>query len=132
MIRLPEDASGEVAFVVDETMLAGFGGVVIHPVLGTATLVHYLEWAGRKVIEPHLGRGEEGIGHAIDVVHRAPAPPGTTVTASATLTRHEGNRVVCRVEARSADGTLLADGEFTQVILPREAVRRRLGDTAAR
>lgn len=127
MIRLPEDAGGAVTFVVDESMLAGFGGTVVHPVLGTATLVHYLEWAGRRVIEPHLEDDEEGIGHAISVVHRAPAPVGTTVTATATLTRHDGNRVVCRVEARTADGTLLADGEFTQVILPREVVRRRLG-----
>lgn len=127
MIRLPEDASGAVTFVVDESMLAGFGGTVVHPVLGTATLVHYLEWAGRRVIEPHLDDDEEGVGHAISVVHRAPAPAGTTVTAAATLTRHDGNRVVCRVEARAADGTLLADGDFTQVILPREVVRRRLG-----
>lgn len=127
MIRLPEDASGAVTFVVDEAMLAGFGGTVVHPVLGTATLVHYLEWAGRRVIEPHLEDDEEGVGHAISVIHRAPAPVGTTVAATATVTRHDGNRVVCRVEARAADGTLLADGEFTQVILPREVVRRRLG-----
>ena len=127
MIRLPEDASGAVTFVVDETMLAGFGGAVIHPVIGTATLVYYLEWAGRRVIEPYLDDDEEGVGHAISVVHRAPAPVGASLTARAALTRHEGNRVVCRVEARAADGTLLADGEFTQVILPREVVRRRLG-----
>jgi len=130
VIRLPEDARGEVAFVVDESMLAGFGGVTIHAVLGTATLVHYLEWAGRRVIEPHLGADEEGVGHAISVVHHAPAPLGTAVTATATLARHEGNRVVCRVEARAVDGALLADGEFTQVILPREVVRRRLGDSS--
>lgn len=127
MIQLPDDAHGAVTFVVDESMQAGFGGAVIHPVLGTATLVHYLEWAGRKVIEPHLGPDEEGIGHAIAVVHRAPAPLGTSVTAAATLTRHEGSRVVCHVEARSADGRLLADGELTQVVLPREVIRRRVG-----
>lgn len=125
MIRLPEDAHGTVAFVVDETMLAGFGGEVIHPVLGTATLIYYLEWAGRRVIEPYLGADEEGVGYAISVVHRAPAPIDTAVTATATLIRHEGNRVVCRVEARSADGALLADGEFTQVILTRGSAGMR-------
>lgn len=127
MIRLPEDASCTVSFVVDASMQAGFGGEVIHPVLGTATLVYYLEWAGRMVIEPHLDAGEEGVGHAISIVHRAPASVGTMVTASATVTQQTGNRVICRVAAHANDGRLLADGEFTQVILPREVVRRRLG-----
>lgn len=118
--------SSSVRFRVDESMLAGFGGAMIHPVLSTATLVYYLEWAGRKLIEPYLEPEEEGVGHAISVVHRAPAFPGSEVTASATLARYEGNRVVAAVAARDAEGRLIAEGEFTQVILPRAVVAARL------
>jgi fluoroacetyl-CoA thioesterase len=114
--------TGKARFTVDDTMLASFEGEVVHPVLGTATLVHYLELAGRRVILPYLEDHEEGVGHAISVVHRAPAHPGTTVVATATLTSFTGNRVVTRVAARSSTGTLIADGEFTQVILPKDVI----------
>jgi predicted thioesterase len=119
--------TAEARFVVDETMLAAFEGQVVHRVLGTAPLVAWLEWAGRKVILPHLEAGEEGIGHAISVTHRSPALPGSSVVATATLVSRTGNRVVCRVEARASDGRLIADGEFTQVILPVEEITRRFG-----
>lgn len=114
--------TASVTFTVDDTMLAAFEGQVVHPVLGTAPLVHYLELAGRRVILPFLEEHEEGVGHAISVVHRAPAHPGTTVTATATLTAFTGNRVVTRVEARTESGRVIADGEFTQVILPRAVI----------
>jgi fluoroacetyl-CoA thioesterase len=116
--------TASVSFVVDESMLARFDGAVVHPVLGTATLVQFLELAGRRIILPYLEEHEEGIGHAINVTHRHPAPPGTTIVASATLTAHTGNRVVTAVEARDEHGTLIADGEFTQVILPRDVIAR--------
>jgi predicted thioesterase len=121
--------SAEARFVVDETMLAAFEGQVVHRVLGTAPLVAWLEWAGRKVILPYLESGEEGVGHAISVTHRDPALPGSAVVATATLVSHTGNRVVCRVEALAEDGRLIADGEFTQVILPVEEIVRRFGSS---
>lgn len=114
--------TAEARFIVDDTMLAAFEGAVVHPVLGTAALVGWLELAGRRVIVPYLEDHEEGVGHAISIVHRAPALPGACVTASATLTAYTGNRVVCQVEARDDTGTLIADGEFTQVILPRTVI----------
>lgn len=114
--------TASVTFTVDDTMLASFEGQVVHPVLGTATLVHYLELAGRRVILPYLEEHEEGVGHAISVVHRAPAHPGTAVTATATLTAYTVNRVVTHVEARTSTGALIADGEFTQVILPKDVI----------
>jgi fluoroacetyl-CoA thioesterase len=120
-----------VSFVVDETMLAAFEGEVVHPVLGTATLVHYLELAGRRVILPYLEAHEEGVGHAIGVVHRAPAHLGTTVTATATLTVYTGNRVITKVEAYTDSGTLVADGEFTQVILPKTVIDRMMQPSSA-
>ncbi|HUG16934.1 MAG TPA: hotdog domain-containing protein [Thermomicrobiales bacterium] len=115
--------TASVTFTVDDTMLAAFEGVVVHPVLGTAELVHYLELAGRRVILPYLEEHDEGIGHAISVTHRAPARPGTLVTATAVLTAFTGNRVVTRVEARTDTGTLIADGEFTQAVLPKDVIQ---------
>jgi fluoroacetyl-CoA thioesterase len=115
--------TGEARFVVDESMLAAFEGQVVHRVLGTAPLVGWLELAGRRVILPWLEEHEEGVGHAISIVHRAPAPSGTNVTARAVLTEYAGNRVICRVEAHTDDGRLIADGAFTQVILPKATIR---------
>jgi predicted thioesterase len=118
--------TAEVRFTVTESMLAGFEGEVIHPVLGTVWLVYHLELAGRRIILPYLEAHEEGIGHAISLVHRAPAPLGSTVTVIATLTSYSGNRVVTALEARLPDGTVVADGVFTQVILPKDVIRARL------
>jgi predicted thioesterase len=117
--------TASVTFVVDETMLAAFEGHVVHPVLGTMWVVHYLELAGRRLILPYLETHEEGVGHAITVIHRNPAHPGTRVIATATLSEYTGNRVVARVEARAGDGALVADGDFTQVILPKDVIASR-------
>jgi predicted thioesterase len=117
--------TAEVRFTVADSMLAGFEGEVIHPVLGTVWLVYHLELAGRRIILPYLESHEEGIGHAISVVHRAPAPLGSHVTVTATLTAHSGNRVVSDLVARLNDGTIIATGEFTQVILPKDVIRAR-------
>ena len=119
--------TAEVRFLVDETMLAAFDGEVVHPVLGTVWLIYHLELAGRRLILPYLRDDQEGIGHAISVVHRAPAPLGTVVVATARVESTDGNRVVAAVSARTLDGTLIADGQFTQVILPKTVLMERIG-----
>jgi fluoroacetyl-CoA thioesterase len=111
--------------IVDETMFAAFAGQVIHPIYGTAAMIAHMELAGRRIILPYLEPHEEGVGYAIAVRHRAPTVAGMRVTARATLTEVRGNRVICRVEAHNARG-LIGDGTFTQVILNRVDLERRI------
>ncbi|GAB6934111.1 MAG: thioesterase [Bacillota bacterium] len=114
-----------ITVTVTEDMCAGFGGKRIHPVLSTVSMVYYLEWAGRKVIEPFLEDEEEGIGAAISVEHRAPAPVGKTVTFTAEAIEVTPKRVVCRVWAMH-DKAVVGEGVFTQVILPKARIQERI------
>ncbi|MDA8353047.1 MAG: thioesterase [Firmicutes bacterium] len=110
---------------VTEEMTASFGGKEIHPVLSTVNLVYYMEWVGRRLILPYLEAGEEGVGGAISLQHRAPAPVGKEVTFSAVATEVSDSRVVCRVEARHDRG-VVGEGTFTQAILPKQKILKRI------
>ncbi|HEY8552335.1 MAG TPA: thioesterase family protein [Thermaerobacter sp.] len=121
----------EVEATVDATMQAAFDGRVIHPLYSTWALVHHLEHAARRVLEPFLEPHEEGVGYAVEVRHLAPTPVGARVRAVAVLEAVEGNRVVCRVEAYN-DLEKIAEGRQVQVVLDRAAFRRRIAELQRR
>ncbi|PTX63323.1 putative thioesterase [Melghirimyces profundicolus] len=106
-------------------MTASFGGIEVHPTLSTVTMVYYMEWVGRNIILPFLEKGEEGVGGAITVKHRAPAPVGKQVTFTAEATEVKTNQVVCRVEARH-DKAVVGEGTFVQAILLKQQIRDRI------
>ncbi|WP_124726826.1 thioesterase family protein [Staphylospora marina] len=110
---------------VTDDMTAGFGGVKIHPVLSTVHMVYYMEWVGRKILEPFLEEHEEGVGASINVKHRAPAPVGKTVTFVATVREVTENKLVCDVIAEH-DRAIVGESEFVQVILPKERLRENI------
>jgi fluoroacetyl-CoA thioesterase len=110
---------------VTEEMVAGFGGKVIHPVLSTVHMVYYMEWVGRKVLEPFLEEHEEGVGASINVKHRAPAPVGKTVTFVATVKEVTTNKLVCDVIAEH-DRAIVGESEFVQVIMPKERLKENI------
>ncbi|HEY8286367.1 MAG TPA: hotdog domain-containing protein [Chloroflexota bacterium] len=120
--RLRPEASIEVT--VTENMLAAFGDEVIHQVYGTASMVNHMELAARAVILLAREPEEEGIGYRVEVTHLAPAPVGSRITVIARLGTVEGNRVTCKVEARTQHG-LIGEGTITQVILPLAILQRR-------
>lgn len=111
-------SSAEVRFVVTEAMCPHFDGVLKHPVCATWTIVHQMEVAGRKLLEPHLEGAEEGIGAHISVDHVSPARIGATVSVRATATECASRKLVAAVEAFCGD-RLLARGRFVQIILPK-------------
>ncbi|SDX24141.1 Predicted thioesterase [Marininema mesophilum] len=110
---------------VTSEMTASFGGVEIHPVLSTVTMVYYMEWTGRNILLPFLEEGEEGVGGAITLHHRAPAPLGKIVTFTAEVIEVSASRVICQVKAEH-DKALVGEGTFQQVILPVEKLYRRI------
>lgn len=114
-----------VEIITDETMFAAFEGQVVHPVYGTAAMIAHMELAGRRIILPYLEAHEEGVGYEIAVRHLAPTVAGMRVIARATLTEVRGNRVICHVEAHNNRG-LIGEGTFTQVILDRKDLEKRI------
>ncbi len=111
-------ARAEVEFEVQAGHLAAFEGQVVHPVLSTWNLIHFMEWAGRRVILPFLEPHEEAVGASLRIRHIAPTAQGDRVTVAATLARLELPKIICRVEARNARGCI-GRGTFVQILLPR-------------
>lgn len=113
------------SIVVAPDMCPAFGGVQVHPTLSTVSMIYYMEWVGRRVILPFLEEGEEGVGAAISVEHRAPAPVGKEVTFTAEAVEVAPRRVVCRVWAEHDKG-IVGEGMFHQAILPRQKILDRI------
>lgn len=123
--------TGEIQIVVTSDMIARFDELgTVHPVYSTWTMIKHMEEASRKVILPFLEEHEEGVGHAVDVVHLAPAAVGARVTVRAVLERVDGNRIHTRVEALSGRGTI-GEGRMVQVVLPRARLQERFRDAGA-
>lgn len=111
--------------VVTDSMVARLGGQQIHPVLATAQMIEWMEWAGRKLILPYLEDGEDAVGYAIDIVHLAPTVVGEPFTARATFRGLEGTRIVTDVAAENSRG-VIGRGVFTQVLIPKKALADRI------
>ncbi len=124
-------AQARVDITVDATMFARLDGEVIHRLYGTTAMVGHMELAGRRVLEPWLEEGEEGVGFAVDVRHFHPVPEGARVQVAAEAIDVSDDRLVCRVEARWEE-RLVGQGTFTQVVRPvaelRSAERDPAGD----
>lgn len=86
-------------------------------VCGTAALAGLVERIGREVLEPHLERGEEGLGAALELSYRVPVPVGETMTLTATVAVVGPAKLVCEVLVRHA-GTNVARGSFEQLLVP--------------
>lgn len=110
-----ETASCTVTVTADKS--ARVDGREIHPIYGTVALLADIEALCRRVIEPHLEPGEEGVGAGVDLRHRAPVPIGEEVTLVATVATVDRDRLVCEVLARHR-GALVARGSFEQRIVP--------------
>lgn len=119
------DEETSLTFTVEPEMAARFGDRTIHEVLSTWTMVHYLEWVSRILLEPHLDHGEEGAGAGVNIRHIAPAPVGAEVEVRARFSRTGPGRLVTEVWATSG-GRRLAEGEVFQAVWPAGDLKRRM------
>lgn len=115
-----EGTSARVDAVVAPDMVATLGGQAVHPVLATARMIEWMEWASRLVILPFLEPTEDAVGYAVSVVHRRPTPVGAAFWAVARFQRQDHKRIVTTVVAYNAAGPI-GEGEITQVLVPRRA-----------
>ncbi|MGC4377837.1 thioesterase family protein [Fictibacillus sp. Mic-4] len=111
--------------VVTPEMFAQFEGNLVHPAYSTVSMVYHMEWAARQIILPYLEDHEEGIGGGVTARHLAPTPEGMKLEITATLREIKGKAVICDVEVRN-ERTVVGEGEVTQFILPKEAIREKL------
>jgi fluoroacetyl-CoA thioesterase len=125
---IPPGYEGRVEVVVTREMTVDFEELGrVHPVYATYWLAKHMEEAGRKIILPFLEDGEEGIGSAVSVRHRAPAVPGTRVEVVAEHVRTDENRVLARCVARAGD-VVVGEGETEQTILPKRVIAERIAE----
>jgi fluoroacetyl-CoA thioesterase len=97
---------------VTEEMLVDILGRRIHPVYATAWMVKHIEEAGRLLIEPHLGPGEDATGYAVSVTHHRPALVGDRLEVVARVTRIDDRKCEAAVEVVGQAGPV---GEGTLV-----------------
>lgn len=109
--------------VVTPEMTARLFDREVHPVYATAWMVRHVEEAGRLLVEPHLAPDEDATGYRIDLTHERPAPIGTELTITASVTAVDQRECVAQVEVRSADG-LVGRGTFVQRYVRRGAFDR--------
>lgn len=110
---------------VTDEMCPQFEGKRIHDTLSTVSLLYHMEWVGRKAILPYLEPDEEGVGGEVSLRHVSPAPVGKRVTFYAQVKLVAARKVVCNVWAEHSKG-VAGRGMFTQVILPRSDLERRI------
>lgn len=119
----------QVRFTVTDADTAQVDGVTIHRVLGTVALARRVESLGRRLLEPHLEEGEEGIGYQLTVTHHAPAPVGSELVARAVVTAADADRLVCGVTV-TREEAVVATAWFEQRVL-RGTSGARSGSPAA-
>ena len=107
----------------DTATALGSGDV---PVLATPRLLAWLEAATVEALDGRLGDGETSVGSRIELEHRAATAVGATVTVTADLVAVDGRLLRFSVAAQDADGSLLATGDVTRVVVDRERFLSRL------
>jgi predicted thioesterase len=124
--------AAEVVLTVTDAMTVQFDELgTTHPVYATWMMIKHMEEAGRKMILPFLGDGEDAVGYIVEVAHLAPTAVGARVRARAVLERVEGRRIHCRVEAHN-EREQIGEGRTVQVVLTRERLEARFREIGAR
>ncbi|MHB1317319.1 MAG: thioesterase family protein [Anaerolineae bacterium] len=94
----------------------GSGGV---DVFATPQMIGLMEQAAVRAVDHLLPPGFCSVGTRLDVRHLAATLPGHTVTARATLEEIDGRRLVFRVTAEDAAGTI-GEGTHERMIVALE------------
>jgi fluoroacetyl-CoA thioesterase len=95
------------------------------PVLATGYLVGIVEWTCMRALNGHLEDGEQTLGIHVDLSHRAPTPPGSTVTVHAELTAVDGKQLTFTVHAHD-DAATVCEGTHRRAIINTERFNARL------
>src|SRR6185295_8484438 len=130
-MELPEFAPGMNARVeltvadADTAQALGSGDV---PVLGTPRVLALAEAATVAATARQMPGGLTTVGTRAEVEHRAPTPVGRLVTATATLAKVDGRKLLFEVEVRDGD-RVVAEVRVERMLLDRQRfISRALDD----
>ena len=111
--------AAELRYVVgveDTATAVGSGDV---PVLATPRLLAWAEAASVTALADVLTEPNTSVGTRVELDHRAASPVGATVTVRAEVVAVDGRLVRFEVIAHHSDGTVVAHGRITRVIVDR-------------
>jgi predicted thioesterase len=130
-MELPEFTPGLSARVeltvtdADTAQSLGSGDV---PVLGTPRVLSLAEAATVVATSRQMPGGVTTVGTRAEVEHKAPTPVGRRVTATATLAKVDGRKLLFEVEVRDGDA-VVAEVRVERVLLDRQRfIAKALGD----
>ncbi len=114
--------------VSDTAVEVGSGDV---PVLATPRLIGWFEAATVAALAGALADTDTSVGTRVEVDHVAPSPVGVNVAVQAEVATVDGPAVRFEVVARHPDGTVVARGRITRVIVDRARFVGRLAGHGA-
>ena len=130
-MELPEFAPGLSARVeltvtdADTAQSVGSGDV---PVLATPRVLALAEAATVAATSRQMPSGVTTVGTRAEIEHKAPTPVGRVVTATATLAKVDGRKLLFEVAVRDGED-LIAEIRVERTILDRQRfISRALGD----
>jgi predicted thioesterase len=130
-MELPDFAPGLTARVeltvtdADTAQSVGSGDV---PVLATPRVLALAEAATVVATSRQIPGGVTTVGTRAEVEHRAPTPVGRLVTATATLAKVDGRKLLFEVEVRDGDA-VVAEVRVERMVLDRQRfIAKALGD----
>ena len=101
--------------VVDERLITRHVGG--KGIFATPAMIGLMEGASHKAVEAQLPEGHTTVGYEVHVRHVAPAPPGSTVVVTATLTEVKDNKLYFDVSCE-LDGKVIGTGTHKRAIVP--------------
>lgn len=109
----------------DTAQALGSGDV---PVLGTPRVLALAEAATVAATASKLPAGTTTVGSRVELEHTAASPVGTTVTATVTLAKIDGRRLLFELRV-TADGEAVAEGRIERALVDRQQfVARAFGE----
>ncbi|GAB3441983.1 thioesterase family protein [Phycicoccus ginsengisoli] len=104
--------------VTDDDTASALGSGEVE-VLATPRLLAWLEAATVEAAVPHLPPGHTSVGRSVELAHRRPTAVGAAVEVVADEPVVEGHSLVFDVRAVDEEGTAVADGRITRVVVDR-------------
>lgn len=86
------------------------------PVLGTPTLITWMERMSHALIESYLDPGYSSVGTSIQVHHLSPTPVGETIEMTCEVIEVNGRQIMIEVKARDRHD-LIFEGQHIRVVI---------------
>jgi predicted thioesterase len=95
------------------------------PVLATPAMMALMENAAMLAVKDALEEGQTTVGGHIESSHIKPSPIGAKVSATATVTKHEGRKIFFNVVAKMGE-EIIGEGTHLRFIVDRERFLSKL------